>query len=284
MIRVFPRLTKWTPRDELAFIGDPPLIRPPNQPVFVSVSFTWDREEGKRLSESWAQYYSDVRLGGPAFGDPGEEFTPGKFIKPGVTITSRGCPNKCPWCFVPEREGNIRELPIKPGTIIQDNNLLACSTDHIFNVFKMLRIQNKPVTFAGGLDGRIFNNWHCELLKQIKIHELWFACDQDSSLKRLGEVSGILGWLPQNKLRCFVMIGYRESIAEARHRLERVYQLGFLPFSQLYRGPEEIHYSDEWHKLNRKWSRPAAYRRNHETGAPKADLGNVEKRPADPIA
>jgi hypothetical protein len=25
MIRVFPRRTKWTPTDELAFVGDPPL-------------------------------------------------------------------------------------------------------------------------------------------------------------------------------------------------------------------------------------------------------------------
>ncbi len=50
MIRVFPRKTAWTPTDELAFVGDPPLFRPPEQPVMVSVTFTWDIPEGERLA------------------------------------------------------------------------------------------------------------------------------------------------------------------------------------------------------------------------------------------
>ena len=40
--------------------------------------------------------------------------------------------------------------------------------------------------------------------------------------------------------------------------------MGFLPFSQLYQPPDFNQptkvYSDEWKALNRKWSRPAAYR------------------------
>ncbi len=41
MIRVFPRKTKWTPDDELAFVGDPPLFRSPdNEAVYVSVTFS----------------------------------------------------------------------------------------------------------------------------------------------------------------------------------------------------------------------------------------------------
>ena len=112
MIRVFPRKTKWTPDDELAFVGDPPLFRPPEQPVRISVAFTWDRVEGYRLQSGWRQFYQSVELHGPAFDNPGDEFVPGRFIKEGVTITSRGCPKRCPWCFVPQREGKIRELEI----------------------------------------------------------------------------------------------------------------------------------------------------------------------------
>lgn len=96
MIRVFPRKTKWTPTDYFAFVGDPPLFRP-------------------------ASYYPDVSLGGPTFDDPGGEFTPGVFLKEGVTITSRGCPKRCPFCFVPKREGPLREYPVKDGWIVQDN-------------------------------------------------------------------------------------------------------------------------------------------------------------------
>ncbi len=131
MIRVFPRRTKWTPTDELAFVGDPPMFRPPEQPVRVSAVFTWDIPEAIRLKWAWSSYYSDVQIGGPAFDDPGGEFIPGRFIKHGVTITSRGCPNRCPWCYVPGREGLIKEFPIVSGWIIQDNNILACRRPHI---------------------------------------------------------------------------------------------------------------------------------------------------------
>ena len=71
MIRVFPQRTSQTPSDELAFVGDPPLFQPSEEmPVRVSVAFTWDRAEGERLRQAWAQHYSDVQIGGPAFGDP----------------------------------------------------------------------------------------------------------------------------------------------------------------------------------------------------------------------
>ena len=133
MIRVFPRKNKWLPTDELAFVGMPPpsLFLPQEQPVRISITFTWDIPYGKFLLDCWSFYYLDVQVGGVAFGDQGNEFVPGRFIKEGVTFTSRGCLKKCKWCFVPMREGKIRELEIKDGYIIQDNNLLACSKKHI---------------------------------------------------------------------------------------------------------------------------------------------------------
>lgn len=263
MIRVFPRRTKWTPTDDLAFVGDPPLsiFRPPEMPVMVSVVFEWDIAEGERLRRAWSDYYPDVRIGGPAFGDPGGEFVPGRFIKKGVTITSRGCPRSCPWCRVHDREGAIRELEIKPGYIVQDNNLFACSRNHIERVFDMLRAQKRGIVFSGGIDARIFSKYHLDLLSTIKFNDLWFACDTVAGLHDLKRVAGLVKDISIEKRRCFVMIGRPpETIAMAEKRLASVYELGFLPFSQLYRGPGQIKYSKEWSRLNKKWSRPALYR------------------------
>ena len=156
MIRIFPRRTKWTPTDDLAFVGDPPLFRPPEMTVRISCTFTWDIQEALRLERSWSRFYSDIQIGGPAFDDPGAEFVPGRFIKYGVTITSRGCSKNCEWCLVPRREGWIRELPINNGWDVNDNNLLACSEKHVLKVFEMLRRQPEPIKFSGGLDGEIF--------------------------------------------------------------------------------------------------------------------------------
>ncbi len=262
MIRIFPRKTKWTPTDKLSFIGDPPLFRPPDQPVRISCAFTWDKKEAERLALAWKEYYLDVLLGGPAYDSQGGEFNPGVYIKEGVTITSRGCPRKCPWCFVPIREGGIRELEIKPGWILQDNNILACSKSHILRVFEMLKMQNRGISFNGGLDCQILRWWHVELLQTIKIKEIWFTCDDLVGLSYLINIQPMFTWLPESKRRCYAMIGYRkEMIKEAEYRLINIYRLGFLPFAQLYRdaegGPE---YSKEWKDLARKWSRPAAYR------------------------
>lgn len=265
LIRVFPRKTKWTPDDDLSFVGDPPLFRPPEMPVKVSIAFTWDIEEGKRLQRSWRQFYSDVSIGGPAFNDSGDQFEPGMFIKKGVTITSRGCPKRCDFCFVPEREGKIRELKIKDGYIVCDNNLLACSKYHIENVFKMLSKQRHSAQFKGGLDAELFKPWHKELLDSIRVSEMFFACDTPYSIKPLEKVANILNGYSINKKRCFVLIG-RTPIDECENRVRTVYSMGFLPFVQLYQPKDKIKYNKEWKDLARKWSRPAAYRSVNNAG------------------
>jgi len=258
MIRVFPRKTTWTPTDELAFVGNPPLFQPVDQPVHISVTFTWDIEEGKRLFRQWSDFYKDVRIGGPAFDNQGGSFVPGRYLKEGVTITSRGCPRKCPFCFVPKREGPIREIPIQDGWIVQDNNLLACSRKHIEAVFEMLKRQPKRIKFAGGLDARLLKDWHLELVESIRLDEMWFACDSEGCERPLQRVADMTAHMPINKKRCFVLIGYNgESIEDAEARLGMVYGMGFLPFAQLYQPAD---HPREWKRLAKKWCRPAAYR------------------------
>ena len=268
MIRVFPNRTNWTPTDALAFIGDPPLFRPAQMPVRISVTFSWDLLEGQRLLKAWADYYDDVKIGGPALGDPGGEFEPGRFLKEGVTMTSRGCPKTCKFCFVPEREGAVRELPIKGGWIVQDNNLLACSRKHIEAVFEMLKIQPEPAEFAGGLDTIYLQDWHRDLLDSIKIKQMFFACDTPAGIKPLERAAGILDGISQNKRRCYTLIGFNgEKLADAEKRLERVYKLGFLPFAQLYQEEKKIEYSKDWKALARTFSRPAGTRAHMKTKA-----------------
>ena len=118
--RVFPRRTKATPDDPLAFTGPPPKEGLPDiEEVHVSVAFTYDMEKACQLAEQWMKLGVPVHMGGPAFNMPGGDFIPGMYLKKGYVITSRGCPNRCWFCSVPRREGDrLRELPITEGTIV----------------------------------------------------------------------------------------------------------------------------------------------------------------------
>ena len=273
ILRVFPARTSYTPTDEMAFVGDPPLwvteasMRPPADEVHVSVTFTWDKEEGRRLQEAWAQYYPIVKIGGPAFGSPASEFDVGMYVKLGVTFTSRGCNSRCRWCLVPGREGLLRELHWFPdGYIINDNNFLQTSAQHRVEVYRMLREQPKPALFAGGLQPSLITAEIAIELRSIRIEEVFLAADTAVALRPLEKAVKHLQWIPPHDLRCYVLIGFDgETIEQAEKRLEAVWQIGCLPFAQLYQPPAErkIEYSSEWQDLNRKWSRPAITKAIH---------------------
>lgn len=264
VIRVFVRRTSMTPSDAYAFVGDPPLFRPSVEAVdevHVSVTFTWHIEEGRRLREAWAQYYPVVKIGGPAIDEkPPGAFLPGVYLRPGVTFTSRGCPHRCPWCLVHQREGTIRELEIRPGWIIQDNNLLATSRGHQSKVFEMLRSQHRAISFPGGLDSRLLNHWVVYQLSTLKIGQVFFAADCEAALDHLRPVRDRLSFLCRRQLRCYVLIGFQGELPiEAVMRLRRVWDMGFMPFAQLYQPPvnRRILYTAQWRDIARCWSRPA---------------------------
>ena len=257
LIRVFPQRTALTPTDDMAFVGGPPLLRPEADEVHVSVAFTWDIAEGERLRAAWAQYYSIVKVGGPALGDRGNGFTPGLYLRQGVTFTSRGCNNQCPWCLVPVREGKLREMTVVAGNLIQDNNLLQCSRAHLDKVFAMLRTQHM-IFLTGGIDARLVTIDIADEIRGLRIRQIFLACDTESGVGPL-EVAIRRLQLPREKIRCYVLLAFGTTIDQCEERLQRVWHAGAMPFAQLYQPPDGlIHYSQEWRHLQRTWNRPAA--------------------------
>jgi hypothetical protein len=234
-------------------------FRPAADEIHVSVTFTWDIKEGKRLAGAWRQYYPIVKLGGPAFSSPAEDFTPGLYVCDGVTFTTRGCNNCCPECLVPEREGSLRLLDIQPGYIIQDNNLLQAPRAHINKVFAMLKKQRHAAVFAGGLDTTLIDDWVADQFRGLRIKKAFMAADSVEALAPLRKAVARLQFLGRERLFCYVMIGsHGETIKDAEARLQEVYEVGCLPFAQLYQPADKpIKYSGAWKRLAKVWSRPA---------------------------
>jgi hypothetical protein len=262
--RVFPRRTKATPRDEYAFIGDPPLpicIPDDITEVHVSVTFTWDLPEAERLAYAWERI-APVKIGGPATGMRGEEFVPGRYLAPGYTITSRGCDRACWFCSVSKREGKTRELTIREGWNALDDNLLACSEAHVCDVFAMLHHQKlgRP-QFTGGLEAARLKPWHVELLQELRPEQMFFAYDTPDDLPPLEEAMRLFrnaGYGNRNNLRCYVLVGYPgDTFEAATQRLETVMRIGMCPMAMLYRD-QSGDTTQEWRKFQRAWARPAA--------------------------
>lgn len=261
--RVFPRKTNMTPDDELAFIDcQPPMIGLPEMDeVHVSVAFSWDMKRAEELAEQWKIVGVPVKMGGPAFNHPGGEFVPGLYVKKGMTITSRGCPNHCWFCAVPKRERGLRELKIHDGWNVLDDNLLACSDEHVEKVFQMLSRQEKKAIFTGGLEAKILKPWHAKRLREIKVERMYFAYDTPDDYEPLVCAGKILHQeghkSTSHSMGCYCLIGYpNDTFEKAEKRLVDTIKAGFMPYAMLYRD-ESGNTSTDWRKFQREWLRPA---------------------------
>ena len=255
--RIFPRKTKASPDDKLAFFDSPGLFPPEVDEVHISTTFSYDMKKAEQLIKAWNKI-APVKFGGPAYGYPSEDFIPGFYLKNGYVITSRGCPNKCSFCLVWRREGNIRELPITDGWNILDDNLLACSESHIRSVFAMLKKQPQRAEFTGGLEANRLKDWHIDLLVDLKPQQFFMAYDTPDDLEPLiiaGKKIREAGFR-HHEPRCYVLIGYKaDTFEQAEKRLRQAFAAGFLPMAMLYRNAKgETLY--EWRKFQRLCARP----------------------------
>lgn len=260
IIRVFPRRTAATPTDEHVRIDGGPTLFSQADEVHVSVAFTWDIPRAEWLAKQWSAV-APVRIGGPAYNEPGGEFVPGMYMKRGYVITSRGCPNRCWFCSVPKREGGrIRELPVTDGWIVQDDNLLACSPGHIDEVFAMLARQPHRPQFTGGLEAALLTPDMAKRLHVLHPDSLFFAYDTPNDLPALVEAGKMLisaGFTKaSNRLRCYVLCGYKgDTFSKAQARMGKAWKAGFFPFAMLFRD-KDGKYSTDWKQFQGQWANP----------------------------
>lgn len=265
LIRVFPRRTRATPDDPLVYCGPPDLFAHADE-VHVSVTFSQDTAIAERLAEQW-KYVAPVKVGGVAYGDKSLEFIPGRYIKPGYTITTRGCPRRCWFCGVWKKWPTVNVLPIHPGWNVLDDNLLAAPRDHVEAVFEMLRRQDRRVEFTGGLEALSLQDYQVNLLASLKPRpNMFFAYDPQDKFETLESAAQRLlaaGFTKaSHRLRSYCMIGYPKDTFElAEKRLMQLVSVGFTPFAMLWRPdtPSQEKYRPEpaWRTFQRRWARPA---------------------------
>jgi hypothetical protein len=268
IIRVFPRKTKATPTDENVRINCGPGLWDFNfngeiDEVHISVTFSEDLHCAEYLAKQW-RVVAPVKIGGPATGDKGGEFTPGMYLKPGYIITSRGCLNDCWFCDAWRREGRIiRELEVKDGFNLLDNNILACSREHQKKVFSMLERQKERPMLTGGLEAARFTEYHAEVLQRIKPVTYAFAYDEPSdwgplvNAARICREAGLIGPRKGHTCRAYVLVGYpKDTMKAAEERLRSVCSLHIMPEAMLYDKENHREANDGWVHFQKEWIHP----------------------------
>ncbi|MTK63209.1 MAG: hypothetical protein F8N15_01395, partial [Methanobacterium sp.] len=244
LIRVFPSRTKATPTDNLAYFGPPDLFAEADE-VHVSVAFTWDKPRAEWLEKQW-RHVAPVKVGGVAYGDRNGEFVPGRYVKPGYTFTSRGCPRRCWFCSVWKHTPKATPIPnFAEGWNILDDNLLACPRDHVEAVFAMLRRQGRRVQFTGGLEALSLQDYQVELLAGLTPRpNCFFAYDPGDEFEVMESAARRLisaGFTARShRLRCYVLVGYpKDTLEAAEKRLTDMLAIGMTPMAMLWR-PETL--------------------------------------------
>jgi len=144
-----------------------------------------------------------------------------------VGFLTRGCPNRCPWCVVPEKEGGIRVVgdieAVAQGrgrVLLFDNNFLAAPLEFVAEqVAKMRRLRIR-VDFNQATDARLYDEATAPLMASVPwIRHPRLSCDADAMIPHVLNAVRLLrqnGWTYE----VFVyVLATNGGVASALHRI-----------------------------------------------------------------
>lgn len=160
-------------------------------------------------------------------------------LKSAYGFLTRGCPNKCSWCVVPRKEGEIRPyadiddfLGGMDSAVLMDNNVLASD----WGIKQIEKIAHKKIKidFNQGLDARLIDKPMAKLLAKVRwLSPLRMSCDTDGMLDKVLTATNNLrefGCKPSNYF-IYVLV---TDIDSGLRRVVKLNESGLDPFAQPY--------------------------------------------------
>lgn len=175
-----------------------------------------------------------------------------------VSMTSRGCPNGCPWCHVWAKEGrsSVKVADVKDfwsgqkEILVLDPNITACREKR--ELFRQYRETGALLDFTQGLDVRLLDDADLADLEQMRLKNVHFAWDDpraDLSKKfadyaKLGKKNkhGRFGTV-------YILTNFNSSMEENLHRIYTVRDMGYDPYVMIYNkpsAPREVRMLQRW--------------------------------------
>lgn len=186
---------------------------------------------------------------------------------------TRGCPNRCKWCVVPQKEGAIRPYwdvdRVANGNkkiVLMDNNILAAGAYGIEQLHKIIE-RGYRVDFNQALDARLVTMENGKLLAQIKWldnNRIRFGCDTHAQIEeceRAMEIINHFGFTGQYFLYCMIQEPFSESYNRLMHWCYREHEVRLehegnhvYAYGQPFRDPLNPHQSiPQWQKDMANW-------------------------------
>lgn len=182
---------------------------------------------------------------------------------------TRGCPNKCRWCIVPLKEGNVHpymdidEITLggqRPNVVLMDNNILACD----YGIEQLVKIADKGyrIDLNQGNSARLVTEEVAELFARIRWigSMIRFAADTprqlaevDAAMARIDKHREALGKNPTQYLVYTMIDG---EINECYTRLMHFYgnkrvRIVAQPFRD-FNNPKQV--IPQWQKDMAQWA------------------------------
>lgn len=187
---------------------------------------------------------------------------------------TRGCPNKCPWCVVPRKEGKIQpymdvdEIAIdgRRNLVLMDNNILAAGSYAVEQLEKIIS-RGYRVDFNQALDARQVTDEYARLLARIKWigRRIRFGCDTHGQIAECERaIEMINGYGYRGEYFLYTMIGGKSDFKESfervnywwkrNHELRERHEPNIYPYVQPYRNIDNPNEPvPEWQKDMARW-------------------------------
>lgn len=172
---------------------------------------------------------------------------------------TRGCPERCGFCCVPQKEGprSVKVADVSEWWAGQkkikllDPNLLACPD--AVDLLHQLADTGAWIDYTQGLDARRLTRRSIEALNNTRVKMLHFAWD------RIGTSREVLRGLELyqkygavkdcRKLRVYVLVNFGSTMDQNLYRINTLRSMGFDPYVMVYdkpNSPKEIRRLQRW--------------------------------------
>ncbi|MDE5792929.1 MAG: radical SAM protein [Oscillospiraceae bacterium] len=150
-----------------------------------------------------------------------------------IGYITRGCPRKCRWCVVPEKEGSIKPYKTwqelvrtdSKKLILMDNNILACE----YGIQQLANLigSGYAIDLNQGMDARLVTDRIAEILSKMRwIKYIRFSCDTISQITAIENTARLLIKHGVKPYRLFIYLLVTNDLENASYRVEQLKKLG----------------------------------------------------------